>query len=136
MSMIKEILKKLLIAGLTGAIILAFVYVKDNYLSQGDQDSEILNEVTFTKGVAPKENALPNTQHSNDLVIEVQNVEETPILKENEHTNIVANKQDVKEIIPEKKVKKELSFEEYKKSMSFNGSADAAFDELERETNQ
>jgi len=49
MHFIKEVLKKLLIAIVTGAVILAFVYYKDHYLEQGNSDMEMLDSVTLEK---------------------------------------------------------------------------------------
>lgn len=127
MSMIKTVLKKLFIAGLTGAIILALVYVKDNYLEQGDQDSEILNEITFS------EDKSAQTVAQNNFVIEVENVEDIQ-----ENKDLVATNSPSKTILKEKvtETKIEQDFDKFKESMNIHSTADAAFDELERESNQ
>ena len=59
MGFIKQIIKKLFLAGISGAMILGFVYLKDNYLEEGNSDMEVLNQTSVVKQT-PTE--LPKTE--------------------------------------------------------------------------
>jgi outer membrane biosynthesis protein TonB len=136
MEIIKGIFKKLLIAAITGAIVLAFVYFKDKYLSKGDTDPEILQEITHTKEskkeptqepVATPAKTEPIQEEPTKIVVEV----EKPTLEVQEEAPIQTAS------APQEKIKKPIeqtSFEEYKNSMGYSGQHNKAFDELDKET--
>lgn len=133
--MIKAVFNKLLIAAISGALILAFVYFKDNYLSEGDKDAELLNEVTYTQDVKPentKENEKPG-----ELVIEVENTEDNEPVQQTIASNTQPEQETVSKPQSEPtKSKKDITFDDFQKSMMKNSTADDAFAELERETNK
>jgi hypothetical protein len=124
MNFIKEVLKKLLIAVITGAIILGFVYYKDNYLSQESSDMEMLQSVTLEKE-EKTEKVVKNEIEEEPLSIEVE-VPEVTI----ETENTIVKTEKFKQI---PKPNKEQSFDEFKNSMSIGSNQDK-FDELEKET--
>lgn len=129
MGFIKSVFKRLLIAAVTGAIILAFVYYKDSYLEKGNSDMQLLNSVNVQK--QSQEELMP-TQQEEELKIEVVMPNTTtPMQEVQEPTYNVQEKEKIVQQAPTQA----QSFEEYKRSMSFQ-SKDEAFEELERETSK
>lgn len=165
MGFIKEVLKKLLIAAITGALILAFVYYKDHYLEQGNSDMEMLQSVQVEKQeestpVAVQEQQTneinqvqekvvveqePVQQEEPPLVIEVEKPQESiPVIAQEVESQpqeiIEPQQQQVQEIVEQKSIKTteptvEKDSFEEFKSSMDYGSKKSAFDELDRETN-
>jgi len=161
MSILKSIWQKLIVAAVSGILIMVFVYFKDKYLAQDDSDVEILQEITHSKAqkaTTPaiveepkaikkeiikektivkedikKIEAEDKTEDEEAVEIEVVVPDEEIVEK---HDDPVAVKE---EIITKKETttydNSEQSFEDFQNSMTFPSSQKDAFDELDSETN-
>lgn len=139
MSFFKEVFKKLLIAAVTGGLILGFVFVKDSYLEEGSTDTEMLQATSIQKESKVEKVQSKETKKEEvvkkevpKMVIEVEEPEEVEVVKTIEKQPVKAQPQ---ETVASNDTKiEEQSFEDFKGSMGFSGHKDA-FDELDKETN-
>jgi hypothetical protein len=130
MGFIKTVFKKLLIAAVTGAIILAFVYYKDSYLEKGNSDMQLLNSVTLEKQNTQVPTSTPKEEESLKIEVVMPNTNSNTLLAED---SSYAIEEKVK--VVQKAPSQAQSFEEYKRSMGFK-SQEEAFKELEQQTNR
>jgi len=135
MNFIKEVLKKLFLAAITGVIILAFVYYKDSYLEEDTSDMEILKSVSLEKEkLIPNSDSLKAMNTVEDSAKEISSIvtKEEPL--KIEVSSLAENVTiDTQSKVEEKKAKTEQTFEEYKNSLNPDRKADA-FNELDEET--
>lgn len=140
MSFFKEVFKKLLIAAVSGALILGFVYFKDNYMEEGNSDMEELQAVSIEKEPKkePEKKVVESTpkvveqKEATKLVLEVEAPQEDePEIVQNDPKTTLAKNDKVYNST--KKNIEDQSFEDFKNSMSLNSKD--GFDELERELN-
>ena len=131
MNFIKDVFRKILIALVSGAVILAIVYYKDKYLEEGNSDMEMLNSVTLEKESVSKPTQNKVTyEEPEPLTIEVENPNENEItITKTEDIQPTQNQHD---IVKNEQPSTEQSFDEFKSSMSFSDKNNA-FDELQRE---
>ena len=105
MAIVQEIGKKLVIAGVSGALILGFVYIKDKYLNQETTDIEELHALDVIKDETPVQKSSNEPKAPMSITVKTPTQQVSPL-----------NSNDSEPKIIEEKDTKLSEFEKYKQS--------------------